>query len=208
MSILNRAFTNREIAIILLLTLILLVLVYVRFAYIPMQDQLDYYESETAKLDSQILVEQGRARKIQEMQAQIETGLKEYPGEVKTYDNVKAEIDALNDILNSAKSFEVNFRQPTANGNNVRRRVDINFVARNYASARALIRQLHDCEYRCMITTLSMSPASRRFVHENGIYYYTSYTDLQNGDVSVSLSLTFYETRYGTDLTDGLLIES
>ena len=208
MSVLNRAFTNREIAIILVLTLILLVLVYYRFFYIPMQDRLDYLENETATVDMQIQVEQGRARRIQEMLAQIEIGVKEYPGEVKTYDNVKSEIETLNGILNAAKSFEVTFQQPTANGNNVRRRVDIKFVARNYASARAIIRQLHDSEYRCMITTLSMSPASRRFVHENGIYYYTSYTDLQNGDVSVNLSLNFYETRYGTDLTDGLLIES
>ena len=208
MSVLNRAFTNREIAIILLLTLILLVLAFYRFFYIPMQERLDYLENETANVDMQIQVEQGRARRIQEMLEQIEIGIKEYPGEVMTYDNVKSEIDVLNGILNSAKSFEVTFQQPTANGNNVRRRVNINFVARNYASARAIIRQLHDSEYRCMITTLSMSPASRRFVHENGIYYYTSYTDLQNGDVSVSLTLTFYETRYGTDLTDGLLIES
>ncbi len=208
MSVLNRAFTNREIAIILLLTLVLLVLVYYRFFYTPMQDRLDYLENETATVDTQIQVEQGRARKIQEMLEQIEIGIKEYPGEVMTYDNVKSEIDVLNGILNSAKSFEVTFQQPTANGNNVRRRVNINFVARNYASARAIIRQLHDSEYRCMITTLSMSPASRRFVHENGIYYYTSYTDLQNGNVNVNLSMTFYETRYGTDLTDGLLIES
>ena len=208
MSVLNRAFTNREIAIILLLTLVLLVLVYYRFFYTPMQERLDYLENETATVDTQIQVEQGRARKIQEMLEQIEIGIKEYPGEVMTYDNVKSEIDVLNGILNSAKSFEVTFQQPTANGNNVRRRVNINFVARNYASARAIIRQLHDSEYRCMITTLSMSPASRRFVHENGIYYYTSYTDLQNGSVNVNLSMTFYETRYGTDLTDGLLIES
>jgi len=208
MSVLNRAFTNREIAIILLLTLVLLVLVYYRFFYIPMQERLDYLENETATVDTQIQVEQGRARRIQEMLEQIEIGIKDYPGEVMTYDNVKSEIDVLNGILNSAKSFEVTFQQPTANGNNVRRRVNINFVARNYASARAIIRQLHDSEYRCLITTLSMSPASRRFVHENGIYYYTSYTDLQNGDVNVNLSLNFYETRYGTDLTDGLLIES
>ena len=208
MSVLNRAFTNREIAIILLLTLVLLVLVYYRFFYTPMQERLDYLENETATVDTQIQVEQGRARKIQEMLEQIDIGIKEYPGEVMTYDNVKSEIDVLNGILNSAKSFEVTFQQPTANGNNVRRRVNINFVARNYASARAIIRQLHDSEYRCMITTLSMSPASRRFVHENGIYYYTSYTDLQNGSVNVNLSMTFYETRYGTDLTDGLLIES
>ena len=58
-----------------------------------------------------------------------------------------------------------------------------------------------------MIATLSLDPASRRFVSENGIYYYTSLTDLQSGDVSVKLSLTFYETRYGTDLTSGLLIQ-
>lgn len=208
MNALNRSFSNREIAIILLLTLILLVLVFYRFIYTPMQEQLEYYETETAALDTQIQVEQGRAQKIQQMLAQIETGLKEYPGEVKTYDNVKAEIEALNGILLAAKSFDVSFQQPTANGNNVRRRVDINFIANSYDSARTIIRQLHDCEYRGMITTLSLNPSSRRFVSENGIYYYTSLTDLQTGDVSVNLSLTFYETRYGTDLTSGLLVQS
>lgn len=207
MNALNRAFTNREIAVILLLTLILLVLVFYRFVYTPIQEKLEYYEIETANLDSKIQIEQGRAKKIQEMLAQIETGLKDYPGEVKTYDNVKPEIEALNGILNSAKSFTVSFQQPTANGNNVRRRVDIDFIAENYDRARTIIRNLHDCEMRGMIATLSLDPASRRFVSENGIYYYTSLTDLQSGDVSVNLSLTFYETRYGTDLTSGLLIQ-
>ena len=207
MSALNRAFTNREIAVILLLTLILLVLIFYRFIYAPMKEQLEYYEAETAELDTQIQLEQVRSEKIRQMREQIETGLKEYPGEVKTYDNVKAEIEALNGILNAAKSFEVSFQQPTASGNAVRRRVDITFLAESYASARLIIRQLHDCEYRDMITTLSMNPDSRRFVSENGIYYYTSLTDLQNGDVTVKLSLTFYETRYGTDLSAGLLIQ-
>ena len=207
MSALNRAFTNREIAVILLLTLILLVLIFYRFIYAPMKEQLEYYEAETAELDTQIQMEQARSEKIRQMREQIETGLKEYPGEVKTYDNVKAEIEALNGILNAAKSFEVSFQQPTASGNAVRRRVDITFLAESYASARSIIRQLHDCEYRDMITTLSMNPDSRRFVSENGIYYYTSLTDLQNGDVTVKLSLTFYETRYGTDLSAGLLIQ-
>ena len=207
MSALNRAFTNREIAVILLLTLILLVLIFYRFIYAPIQEQLDYYEAETATVDTQIQMEQVRAAKIQQMRDQIETGLKEYPGEVMTYDNVKAEIEALNGILSAAKSFDVSFQQPTANGNAVRRRVDINFVADSYASARAIMRQLHDCEFRGMITTLSLNPASRRFISENGVYYYTSLTDLQTGDVTVNLSLTFYETRYGTDLTSGLLIQ-
>ena len=207
MSVLNRAFTNREIAVILLLTLILLVLVFYRFVYAPLQEQLEYYEAETAALDTQIQLEQVRSAKIRQMRELIETGLKEYPGEVKTYDNVKTEIEELNGILSAAKSFEVSFQQPTANGNAVRRRVDINFVASSYASARTIILRLHDSEYRCMITTLSMNPDSRRFISENGIYYYTSLTDLQTGDVKVNLSLTFYETRYGTDLTSGLLIE-
>ena len=207
MSVLNRAFTNREIAVILLLTLILLVLVFYRFIYAPIQEQLEYYEAETAALDTQIQLEQVRSAKIRQMRELIETGLKEYPGEVKTYDNVKTEIEELNGILSAAKSFEVSFQQPTANGNAVRRRVDINFVASSYASARTIILRLHDSEYRCMITTLSMNPDSRRFISENGIYYYTSLTDLQTGDVKVNLSLTFYETRYGTDLTSGLLIE-
>lgn len=207
MSVLNRAFTNREIAVILLLTLILLVLVFYRFVYAPLQEQLEYYEAQTAELDTRIQLEQARSAKIRQMRELIETGLKEYPGEVKTYDNVKTEIEELNGILSAAKSFDVSFQQPTANGNAVRRRVDINFVASSYANARTIIRRLHDSEYRCMITTLSMNPDSRRFISENGIYYYTSLTDLQTGDVKVSLSLTFYETRYGTDLTSGLLIE-
>ena len=41
MNAFNRAFTNREIAVILVLTLVLLALVFYRFVYAPMQEQLE-----------------------------------------------------------------------------------------------------------------------------------------------------------------------
>lgn len=189
---LNRAFSHKEIALILVLALILLVMVYYRLVYVPIQKEIASYD--TTDLEAQILVEEGRAAQIERMKKEIASGQENYNGEVKTYDNQEGEINALHVIFENAETYHITARQPVANGNSVRRSIDLSFTTSSYETAEKIIRDIADCEYRCLIGNVSLRP--------------DKVTDLNSGWVNCSLSVTFFETLSGTDNRDGLLIQS
>lgn len=59
---LNRPFTKREVVLILVLAVILLAMVYYRFVYVPVQDQISALD--TTALEDQIQAETIRAQQI------------------------------------------------------------------------------------------------------------------------------------------------
>ena len=193
MSRLNRAFSHKEIALILFLTLVLLVMVYYRFVYVPIQREIESYD--TTNLESQIIVEQGRAAKIRKMKEEIAAGHKNYNGEVKTYDNQEGEINTLYLIFEDAETYHITARQPVATGNAVRRNMDLSFTAASYETAEKIIYNISNSEYRCLIGNLVIRPGERM-------------EDINSGKVNVTTTVTFFETLTGTDNRDGLLIQN
>lgn len=192
MSRLNRAFSHKEIALILLLTLVLLVMVYYRFVYVPIQRDIASYD--TTDLEAQIVVEQERSAQIQRMKEEIASGQENYNGEVMTYDNQEGEINALYEIFEDAESYHITARQPVANGNAVRRNLELSFTADSYRTAERIIWAIADCDSRCLIGNLSIRPDNRE-------------VDLEQGRVNVAMTVTFFETLAGTDNREGLLIQ-
>lgn len=88
MNPLKRAFSKKEITLILLLTLGLLVLLYYRVVYLQIQDQLSQYD--TADLEANIEIEQARAQQIQSMKAAIKEGKSgDNVSRLETYDSQK-----------------------------------------------------------------------------------------------------------------------
>lgn len=192
MNRLNRAFSHKEIALILFLTLVLLVMVYYRLVYVPIQREIESYD--TTQLETEIQVEEARAAQIQRMKEEIASGQGNYNGEVKTYDNQQGEINALNQLFANAEAYRVSARQPVANGNAVRRNVDLSFTVEDYATAERMIEEISNGDFRCLIGNVNITPVN---VHE-----------LNAGRVSCSLTITFFETLAGTDNRDGLMIQS
>ena len=190
---LNYTFSRKELALLLLLVIVCLVMIYYRFVYVPIQDQIASYD--TVYLEDQIVIEQAMAMKIMAMKEEIEASHESELAEIATYDNLKAEIIELNQIVADAKEFNFSFQQPYAEGNVVRRNITLTFTAEDYEEAEKIIRALYGCKYRCQIGDMSISSTSNS-------------RNVQEGDVKVTLQATFFETLYGAETTEGLAVES
>ena len=195
---LNRAFTRREKVLLLALTFILLGLVYYRFVYLDVQRRIS--QASITSLEDSIMSEEKKASAIKKMQEEMQEAQEVQSGEVSTYDNFKAEANALNAIFAQADSFNFNFSRPVADGDAVRREIAISFTASNYVVARNILQQIHDCPYRTLISDVNINAV--REEKSNVVYAENPsiYTDAIQG----SLRVTFYETLYDAKTTAGL----
>jgi hypothetical protein len=195
----NRQLKRKELIVIFILTAVLLGLVYYQFIYKTYKQAVADYD--VSDIETQIQMETAKSASIAKMEKEIEENQGSETGStVESYDNMKNEINALNDILSDAVTFDLSFEQPVASGNVARRQINVSFTANDYTSAKAIIQALHDCKYRCLITDLSINPTSLENSSSSG-------TDLSSGPVAVDLSVTFYETLYDATTTDGLQVE-
>lgn len=82
----------------------------------------------------------------------------------------------LNAILQSAQEYSLSFGTVDTEQSIVRRRISLSFTSGSYEQAKAVLQQLHDSAYRCMLDDLRLSL-------DNG----------QRGDVTVNGSIVFFE---------------
>ena len=194
----NRKLKRREITIIFVLTAVLLGLIYYQFIYKAVkQAETDY---DTTELDTEILTEQTKMANKLQMEAEIEANKGNETGVIATYDSIKGELNALNDILADAETFNLSFDQPTATDDAVRRVVAVSFTAADYNTAKTILTNLRDCSYRCLIGDVSMTTTTLSGSSSTS-------QDLSSSAVAVDLTVTFYETLYDSDTTEGLVIE-
>ena len=184
----SREFTRREKILLLALCLLLLGILYYEFIVKDVDAAIEKYNTE--ELETELLIEQAKAQSIMDMQSEMRDEKAETGSVVASYNNIKNEIRALNDIIAGASSYHFDFSQPVRDHDAVRRNVDIGFTAGSYATAESIIRKLYDCKYRCLIRSISIDAGSGQ--------------GIRSGSVSVSMSVTFFETMYNANTTDGL----
>ncbi|MCF0146115.1 MAG: hypothetical protein HUJ73_05965 [Eubacterium sp.] len=187
---LSREFTKKEMVLLIILAALLLGLVYWRFVYVPTQDKIKAYD--TSELEILYQAEEVRALKIQSMRDQMEEEAESGRGLIQPYSNQKNELNTLNQIFSSADEFKISFKTPVAEGDLVRRSVEIVFTAKSYEDAEKIVSDLDSCDSLCLISDLKMK------AEDNG--------DVASGRIQGSLTVTFYETLYGANTTEGLEI--
>lgn len=188
---LNRAFTKREIVLLLIGAALLIALFYWRVAYIPLQDELASYD--TTDVEAQIAQEQAKAAQIKKMQDALANNEAVSVGEIATYDNLTNEINELNSIVSGTTSFNFDFKDPYMQGTTVRRDIDLTFTAANLSAAESVISQLYGCKYRLLIGNMTLQDADGS-------------SNLQNGPVTADVSVTFFETTVGAQDLSGLMV--
>ena len=194
----SHQFTKKETVLLLLLTALIMGLLYYQFVYKDIQNKKAMYD--TAAIEDEILSEQTKRAQIDKMKKEIEENQNnENAGYVATYDNQKAEITSLNDILAEADTFSLGFDKATAVDDAVRRNINVSFTAKDYRTAKAIISALHDSEYRCLIRDLTITANKT----DNAL----SELDLNSGTVTVSLTVEYFETLFESDTKDGLDIQ-
>ncbi len=188
---LNRAFTKRELVLLLIGAALLIALFYWRVAYIPLQDELASYDK--TDVEAQIAQEQAKAAQIKKMQDALANNEAVSVGEIATYDNLTNEINELNTIVSGTTSFNFDFKDPYMQGTTVRRDIDLTFTAANLSAAESVISQLYGCKYRLLIGNMTLQDADGS-------------SNLQNGPVTADVSVTFFETTVGAQDLSGLMV--
>ena len=188
MKVLSRDFTNKEKALLLALVVLLVALVYYQFIYKPATNAIEKAEAEKANLEVELTTLQARLASLKKMKAELDDI--QNAGNVKimpSYNNSKQINSLLNDVLGSL-GYSITFSNVTRTGDQIRRKISMSFRAPDNASMEKVLSDLVNSDFRCLIEDLRVS----------------------NGDteVSVSTTITFYETLVGGEVDIALPQES
>ena len=185
----SRDFTTREKVLLVVLAVALLGLAYYLLVHKPVTEDLEKAERQEAALEIELEAVQTRIAKLEKMQKEVDQvyangTLKSMP----SYNNSHNVNKLLNDVLGDM-GFTITFSNVTRNGDQIRRNIYLQFNAPDYESVRTLLDRLTDSDYRCLIGDLKVNADDR---------------SLEDSKVSVSVTITFFETMVGGTADPGL----
>lgn len=190
MKIMSRDFTVREKIMLLVLTLLLLFLGYYLVIDQPIRTAINEAKSQQEELSTEMMLLQTKAASLSRMQSELDSIEQGGSlGKMGSYNNSKAELEELNQILQDANTYDISFSDVTREGDLIRRSFSLTFSALNYNKAEELVNRLCSGEWRCIVSDL-------RYVSDGD--------DLSEGSVNVGLLATFYETMQGGKADSGL----
>ena len=133
--------------------------------------------------ESLLIIEQARYNRLRQMEAELDALRADENAalaEIPDFDNVQSVVRTLNAALAGAESYNLVFSPVTYSGHIVSRTIDMNFTCWGYDMAKGIVRQLYDAPYRCQITAFTFLSTGDS-------------TDITAGDLSVKLTITFFE---------------
>ena len=194
MKIMSRDFTLPEKILLLVLALILLGLVYYWFVDQTVRSSITASNIEAEGIQIQMDAVEKRVLYLQSLQNSMDeleaAGNLSWMG---SYNNSKAEVAFLNDVLADTLEYSISFAAVTRSGDQIRRDFSLQFTAPDYQAMWNIINDLTGVEYRCLIGNLSCSLNKIRYRDR------TEY-----GALSASVTATFFETMVGGVEDSGL----
>ena len=190
MKIMSRDFTTREKIMLLVLTLILLAAGYYAVIDQPIRTAINEAKSQQDELNTELMLLQTKAASLSRMQSELDSIEQSGSlGKMGSYNNSKAELDELNQLLQDANTYDISFSDVTRDGDLIRRSFSLTFSAPDYDKAADLVNRLCTGEWRCIVSDLR---------------YVAAGDDLNTGSVNVGVTATFYETMQGGKADSGL----
>lgn len=190
MKILSRDFTLAEKVLLVFLALVLVGLCYYYFVDIPVRDAITSTEAEVASLkkefsdvESRLMYLRGIRQNLDEQEKSGKTGW------MGSYNNSKAEVRFLNDVLANTLRYSISFSDVTRSGNQIRRNFSLQFQTADYQAAQEIMTQLMEGENRCLVGDMRCTIGD-------------------DGAVSLTATATFYETMVGGVADAGLPAET
>lgn len=178
----NTKLSVREMVMVVFLIVLVVGVVYYMAFYTPLQEELATIASQSANIDSQIAASTSRISAMDTMQAELDEIFARPESEITEiapFDNKEVVLSQLNGILQRSEEYSLSFADPAINSDGtVRRNVSMSFRCADYESAKSIIRDLTECQWRCLVSNLSLSGSG----------------DLMEGAVSVSATITFFES--------------
>jgi len=190
MKVMSRDFTRTEKILLVLLAVILVGLVYYRFVYVFVNDSVNSSNSEAQALQTEISAAEGRLTHLKSLQSEMDTmeeaGTMSY---MPSYNNSKAEIAFLNDVLAATEKYSISFAEVTRSGDQIRRSFTLQYVTTSYKDAQTILEALCESRDRCLVGDIKCSIA-------------------ESGMTTVNAAATFYETMVGGTADAGLPADS
>ncbi len=187
---LSRDFTNTEKILIVLLIVLLLGLMYYQFVDKNVRSVTDNAKVEAQSLETQIDEARQRAEKLRNLQNTLdkleEQGKLSYMG---SYNNSKAEVRFLNDLLADTLTYSIDFSSVTRSGNQIRRSFKLKYQTGGFRAAREIIESLLKSDNRCLVSDINCSIST-------------------SGVTNVEANAIFYETMVGGTPDAGLPVDS
>lgn len=186
MKIMSRNFSRSEKILLAVLAVILIGLLYYRLVDQTVRNSLAASEAEVQSLQSELEIAQLRISRLSKMQTEVDSVMEEEQvSRMESYNNSKAEVEFLNDILSAAADYSISFAEVTRNGNQIRRNFTLKYKTGKYRSAEKIMKKLCNGKYRCLIGDVSCTIAD-------------------DGSTTTSMVATFYETMVGGTPDSGL----
>lgn len=172
----------REVIMLVLLVALIVGILYYLCFYKPLQAELASLSSQSSEIDAQIAASTTKISQMDEMQAELDQIFSDPNAkisEVAPYDNKEAVMNQLNSILGASEQYSLSFSQPTkSKDGTVRRNISMSFTCPTYADAKAILYNLMECPWRCLVGNISISGSG----------------DIMSGSVSVNATITFFES--------------
>ena len=192
MKVMSREFSLKEKLLILFLSLVLLGLAYYQFVDRPVRESVSSANAETQELKNELKTVEAKLEKMRRMRSEIDdVTAGGTASEMYSYNNSKAEIAMLNDILGNTLQYAITFENVTRTGDQIRRNFSLQFTVDSYDAVEGVLRALNECRYRCLIGDVRCS-ANRD-------------SNIMSGNVTVNAVATFYETMVGGTPDAGLM---
>lgn len=187
---LKHKFSLRETILLCIAAVLALGIFY--YEAIEKNYQKALHQYDTTNIQSEMDLLDVKEAKMRSMKSYIEEHSDANQGEVAVYNNLANEIDALANILQpTASNVSIQWAEPYLTDTIVRRNADITCTVPSYVIAESVIDQIVNLQYKCIISSLSISSSD------------TMSVDTSTG-VSVSMTVTFFETIDGAGNTNGL----
>ena len=155
----RRQLTTREWMLLALLGVILLVSGYMLLFYIPQTTERNRCIGETEACRTEIEAARLRLEEKRRMERELEAlfSAETPPLSIADYDNLQPVMFELNSILASTADYSLSFSTVDASQAIVRRSISMSFTTGSYESAKAVLQQLHDSAFRCMLDSVNIS---------------------------------------------------
>ena len=191
MKILSRDFTLKEKLLLVLLGLILVGLAYFQFVDRPVREALEIAHAEADSLSTELQTVEAKLEKMRRMRAELDdVTAGGTASEMGSYNNSKAEISMLNDVLSEALQYSITFANVTRSGDQIRRNFTLQLTTDNYETMEHIVSTINASHYRCLIGDLRCNASKNE--------------DLMKGAITVNATATFYETMVGGTPDAGL----
>ena len=159
----KKGLSAREKILLLILIIMGIFAAYYYVFYVPTQDKITYYQDETVLMDDQIVVAEAKSAKMTLMKKELDaiksgdmTNVKELP----QYDNSGNVMSSLSAILAQATQYNISFGGVTESDGIVRRNISLNFSASSYEAAKAILSDIYNGDYRCLMKDLHITQSS------------------------------------------------